>query len=1013
VAARGDPRVVAERYELRGLIGSGGASRVYAANDRVTGATVAVKLIAGAPAKVEGRVHREISALRLLRLPGVVSLRDDGVDDGERFLVMDLVPGAPFPGAKSPASWDEIAPLVLSLLEILARVHSAGVVHRDLKPANVLVDAERRVTVLDFGISWGPALGAAVTTSGAIVGTPEYLAPEQFMGAPGDARTDLYALGVMLYAALTGRRPHEASEFSELVRLKRSEMPAPLRILSPSVPREVAVAVDRLLAMDPLDRPQSAGEALQLLFERSPRPDATWTLPRLGPLEPLETLVADAAAGKSVDVAGPRGSGRSRLLSDAADRLVALGRKVHWLVPASAPYASVAGLVGNLDDLQNAGRDEAESTIVERVKARLAEGVVVVADDAERLDRWSADVVERCRGSGAVLRATNAPTDRCIRIVELSEEDLRPLFAGPDRIFHLREDGAHELWRRTGGTPARVATEMAAWSRAAFAHWDGARFVVRRDTLHRMREGQHIGDELLLGPGRSTGSPHLDELLAWIVLAWPHASPDVISKATGQPRWSLDPAIDALADENLIRRHVDGGVEPLAAPRALQAWPAERRRAAHQALAEILAPGTPQRLRHLAAAGASKEFVDEALLLAPHLTREGRSGDALVVLEEALASTRRADDGAREKRVLAEFAKTCLAGGTPHEIDRALYEFSRATVREAPIPQIERLLHGARAAGAGDPEQALRLLAEVDAFDDVDLELWRHGLRVRAALRLPLDRSAVVVAEAEAWANGTGNPRFLASVASWRALQLMSEGREEEAARMHLAASDRTDRVPARMASQYNAGSAFVLGGRLDEARAAAEKCREIAASCRNARYEALAEQLLRSVAYSLAETMSLDPELVEAVEALGEQSLLAQLLLTEAAVAWRAGLPTQAREFAMRSWKLNRRLGDHLLPTMARALEIVCGAPAEPGEIDRLVGAAKSFASVSADPHSAVQALGLLALAAPARARELRALAAEFAACMPTPAAPGRGYVLSVQEALEGLESQRGGMDG
>jgi hypothetical protein len=1007
-APRAASRVVAGRYELLDLIGSGGASRVYAARDRVTGADVAVKLIEGAPSKVEVRVHREISALRLLRLPGVVSLRDDGVDEGERFLVMDLVPGSPFPGAKTPASWDDLAPLVLSLLEILARVHSAGVVHRDLKPANVLVDSERRVTVLDFGISWGPALGAAVTTSGAIVGTPEYLAPEQFMGAPGDARTDLYALGVMLYGALTGRRPHEATEFSDLVRLKRSEMPAPVRILSPSVPRDVAAAVDRLLAMDPLDRPQSAGEALQLVFGGSPRPSAAWTLPRLGPGAPLSRLVADAAAGRSVDIAGPRGSGRSRLAADAADRLAALGRKVHWLVPGSAPYASVAGLIGSLEDLKDADRGEAEATIVARVAARLAEGVVVVADDAERLDRWSAAVVERCRGSGAVLRVTDSPQGDCIRIAALSEEDLRPLFAGPDRIFHLREDGAHELWRRTGGVPARVATEMAAWTRAGLAHWDGERFVVRRDTLHRMREGRHIGDELLLGRGVSTGSPHLDELLAWIVLAWPHASPDVIAKATGQPRWSLDPALDALADENLIRRHADGSVEPLAAPRALQAWPAERRRAAHQTLAEILPPGTPQRLRHLAAAGASRAFVEEALLLAPEMTREGRSGDALVVLEEALASTRRADDRARETRVLVEFAKTCLAGGTPHAVDRALYEFSRATVRDAPIPQIERLLRGARVAGAGDPEHALRLLAEVAPFDDVDLELWRHGLRVRAALRLPLDRSESVVAAAEEWANVTGNPRFLASVASWRALHLSNDNRPEEAARLHLAAAERTDRVPARMASQYNAGSAFKLVGRFDEARSAAETCRVLAASCRNPKYEALAESLLRSVDYSLSEEMSPDMELVEAVEALGEQYLLGQLLLTEAAVAWRAGLVAEARALATRSRTLTQSIRDHATPMLARALELVCGSAPEADEVSRLADAATGYS----EREAGFETLGLLAIAFPSRASELRARAARRAGEGRIAAAVSRCYVLSVREATEGLVAPRDGID-
>jgi len=1003
-STRAAPRVVAGRYELSELIGSGGASRVYAARDRVTGATVAVKLIEGAPTKVEVRVHREISALRLLRLPGVVSLRDDGVDDGERFLVMDLVTGTPFPGMQAPATWDEMCPLVLSLLEILARVHAAGVVHRDLKPSNVLVDAEKRVTVLDFGISWGPALGEAVTTAGAIVGTPEFLAPEQFVGAPADARTDLYAVGVMLFGSLTGRRPHDATEFSDLVRLKRSEMPAPVRVLAPSVPRDVAAVVDRLLAMDPLDRPQSAGEALQQFFGSAPRTFASSTLPRLGPHDALERLVAEAAAGRPVDVAGPRGSGRSRLLLDAADRLTSLGRDVRWLAPGSAPFASLGALVGNLDELRDVGRDEAESTISSRVAARLAEGVIVVADDSDRLDRWSAATLQSCRGAGAVLRVTDSPQDGCIRLAELSEEELRPLFAGPDRIFHLREDGAHELWRRTGGVPARIATEIAAWARAGLAHWEGGLVVVRRDTLHRMREGQTIGDELLLGSGASTGSPHLDELLAWVVLASPHASPDVLAKATGQPRWSLDPALDALAEEGMIYRLPDGGVEPLVAPRSLQTWPAKRRRAAHQAFAAMLPPGSPHRLRHLAAAGATEEFVDEALLVAPDLTRQGRTGDALVVLEEALASTRRAEDRVRETRVLVELAKSCLAGTTPHAVDRVLYEFSRAAARGAPIPQIERLLRGARVAGAGDPEEALRLIAEVEPFDDVDLELWRHAQRVRASMRLPLDRSASAVAEAEAWANATGVARVLASVASWRALHLMDQVRPAEAARLHLAAAERTDRVTARMASQFNAALAFIVGVRLDEARSAAEKCCAVAASCRNSKFEAMAETLLRAIRYRLAETMSPDMELVDAVDALGDRQIMGRLLLTEAAVAWRTGLLPDARALAMRSWKLTQALGEPIWPATARALELVCGAVTEADEIPRLIGTATS----EAEAEMAVQALGLLALAAPTRAAELRALAALRAAELRFAEAAPRGQVLSVREALEGLAEHR-----
>jgi hypothetical protein len=287
----------------------------------------------------------------------------------------------------------------------------------------------------------------------------------------------------------------------------------------------------------------------------------------------------------------------------------------------------------------------------------------------------------------------------------------------------------------------------------------------------------------------------------------------------------------------------------------------------------------------------------------------------------------------------------------------------------------------------------------------LDLELWRHAQRVRAALRLPIDRSASVVAEAEAWAKVTGNPRFLASVSTWRALQLTKETRPAEAARLHLAAAERTDRVAARMASQFNAGLAFIMCGRLDEARCAAEECRAVAASCRNPRFEALAETQLRSIRYRFAEAMSPDTELVDAVEGIGDRQLMGHLLLTEAAVAWRNGMLPEARDLAMRSWKLTQGPGDPIWSTIARALELVCGAAPDADEIPRLVGTATS----GLDSDTAVQALGLLALAAPTRAAELRALAARRAADLRFAKAAPRGDVLSVREALEGLAARGG----
>ncbi len=994
------PALIAGRYQLLELIGTGGDSRVHSARDLVTGARVAVKLL-GAGVSASLRVHREISALRLLRLPGVIALLDEGTHDDSRFLVMDLVVGRPFPGTPTPTTWDALAPLVLALLEILGRVHAAGVVHRDLKPSNVLVGDDGRVTLLDFGISWGPSLGEAVTVAGTVVGTPEYLAPEQFVGAAGDARTDLYALGVMLYESLSGHQPHETTEFTELVALKRSQMPVPIRIAAPSVPRDVAVVLDQLLAMDPDDRPQSAGEAMQLLFGLRPSGALARHLPRLGGIASVARLVAAAEAGRSIDVSGPAGSGRSRLLADAADHLAALGRALHWVVPGSAPYASLASLLGGLTQLDDASHAEAVAEIHARIEVQLRAGVVVVVDDSDRADRWSAAALEACRSAGTVIRATDSPTDDVVRLAELAESDLRPLFAGPDRIFHFREDGAHELWRRTGGLPARIATEIAAWVRAGIAHWENDLVVIRRDALNRLRGGQSVGDELLLRPGVGVaGSAHLDDLLAWIAFAWPHATLELLAKATGQPRWSLDPAIEALAGEGMIRRLPDGSVQPLVVPRSLHSWPPERRRAAHHALSIALPPGTPLRLRHLAAAGEPEEVVDEAILLAPELTRQGRAGDAIVVLEEGLSAARRVRDRPRELLVLVEFAKTCLSGTTPHAIDRVLYEFGRTASDDAEIAQIERLLRGAKSAATGDAERALTLLAETGPLADLDLELWRQGQRFSAARRLSIEREEAVLHDIEAWAETSRHRRALASVASWKGLLLNKQGRYEEAARLHRSAAERTERVPGRMASHLNAGLALLDGGHLAEARSAAEALRELASSCRNAFFESHAEVQLRTIRYRLGDASTPDMELVEAVEAVGEPNVWAQALLTESAVAWRAGLSAVARDLASRSVHAYQDAGNDDGVLVARALGLACGAGRNADTLESLA----RTATICPDTEVAVQVLGLLALADPVRATELRAEARRRLDSCAVLDRAQRRQILSLCEVIEGL---------
>ncbi len=321
-----------------------------------------------------------------------------------------------------------------------------------------------------------------------MLGTPAYLAPEQITGDPATARTDLYALGVMLYAALAGRLPHEAPDLMGMMRARLTRRPVPLCDLAPESPTDVIEVIEQLLAIEVGDRPRSAAEVLAML--RGQPALIAPSLPWLGPRAAVEELVAAARAGRSIPLAGPLGAGRTRCLREAAARLVNEGRRVISLVPGRRPFSSLQPLLGSLDDHASQRLPEVIAHVERTLREALAAGAVILADDVERLDRESAAALARCRDAGASSGPPRKPGP--------SREDTRSpphravarrLFAGPDRLLHLREDAAHELWKRTRGLPTRVSYEVDAWVRAGLARWDGAVLRIDRDALDRLTPG--------------------------------------------------------------------------------------------------------------------------------------------------------------------------------------------------------------------------------------------------------------------------------------------------------------------------------------------------------------------------------------------------------------------------------------------------------------------------------------------------------------------------------------------
>jgi eukaryotic-like serine/threonine-protein kinase len=254
-------------YTISAPIGRGGMGSVYEAIDATTGRTVAVKTLAahlGDDPSLRRRFAAEIETLKSLRHPCIVQLLAFGEEDGQPYFAMELVRGKSLEQLLRSGrrfSWQETVETSLDVARALKSAHDHGVVHRDLKPANLLFldepAADVRVKLADFGIA--RLFGASgQTMAGMIVGTAEYMAPEQAAGGAIDHRVDLYALGLVMFAMLTGRPPFQGGQVTELLHRQRSELAPRVSSRVADVPRELDELIHRLLAKDPAKRPASA-----------------------------------------------------------------------------------------------------------------------------------------------------------------------------------------------------------------------------------------------------------------------------------------------------------------------------------------------------------------------------------------------------------------------------------------------------------------------------------------------------------------------------------------------------------------------------------------------------------------------------------------------------------------------------------------------------------------------------------------------------------------------------------
>jgi serine/threonine protein kinase len=302
------PHIIAGRFRIECEIGRGGMGTVYRATHLGLERPVAVKIIKtefASDPHVTDRFLREARTMARLRHPHAAMIFDAGnLPDGRHFIIMEFVEGSTLSetlqreGRFTPERAVRIAS---DICDVLAEAHSLGIIHRDLKPSNIILN-ERGVCVLDFGVakvlqttSSDKVATHATTGSGAIVGTPRYMSPEQCMGQKIDVRSDLYSLGVCLYEMLAGRPPFVDPLASAVLVKQATSQPTPISALRPEVPRPLVVAVHTLLAKQPENRPRSAAAARALLEKSIIRPERI-----LPEISPMATTVSTVGAGIGV-----------------------------------------------------------------------------------------------------------------------------------------------------------------------------------------------------------------------------------------------------------------------------------------------------------------------------------------------------------------------------------------------------------------------------------------------------------------------------------------------------------------------------------------------------------------------------------------------------------------------------------------------------------------------------------------------------------------------------------------
>ncbi len=770
---------IAGRFRVEAMLGVGGMGLVYRAHDEQLGIDVALKVLRPEFAVREdafARFRQELLLARQVSSPHVVRIHDLVAHEGRWLIGMDYIDGGSLESlldGRSALPLEQALSISRQVAEGLAAAHACGVIHRDLKPANVLVDRSGRAFVSDFGVARAAGT-TGLTASGVIVGTPEYLSPEQARGGAIDARSDLFALGLIMFEMLAGRPPYDSGTPAEMLAQRIVRAAPPLRRHRPDAPRWVERLVARLLALRPARRMPDAKAVVRAIDARS----VAFAPPELRQVAALVVLIAIAGGVAWTTLNYER---------VVVPRLVAAGlstQRVDWLplpVVADAPAQAVARGIDALlvGALLEAGVDVADPLRARRAMDLLGFDAAAATHFSDRLD----DAL---------------PFDRLLA-PSMSLRDGRIVLEASVFV------AGNEVPAVTASTAALTLDSLP----SALREWAVA-LGLRSDSLPvagwptRIEALQHFGE------GLAASGPVAEAAFAAAVAAEPGFAAAWHARLEAAQGHAGNAALYAIAD---------GALEAL---RGVRGRDAERARAlAH------LVKGDAQAAAQMLAARVAAAPTDLVVRLqyAEALDMAGQHAEAALQLDAVLAA-----DPSDPRALLARGRNALRRGDAQGAIDRdlgrALQLFTRLADERGRADTLHALGRGYERLGRAEPsrehfEQAARLREALGDARGAAVSL--RNVAYALGLEGRFDEAWQVFARARALLEPLADPAALADLANDEGLVAEHAGdfdRARERFRETLALERAQGDVVGAADAALNLGFLHLQGGELESARA-------------------------------------------------------------------------------------------------------------------------------------------------------------------------------------------------